>query len=206
MFKNKTIKFRGNYNNKHSLDKGILPENSVPFREPKSAFTLNLIAGLVCLPIYLGVIALVYFKTGKSLSFYEAGDYRGIILAFIMIFPHELLHAMAFPTGSKIDIWFNIKHLQAFVHSTSPTSKSRFIWLSLLPNLIFSYIPLAIWFLMLDPNLTSSKIVFSFGAISALFSCGDLLNVFNALTQMPNGTITQLSGFNSYWYYPEKVN
>ena len=41
---------------------------------------------------------------------------------------------------------------------------------------------------------------FSFCCIS--FGGGDYMNVWNALRQMPRGSIQQISGFHSYWYMP----
>jgi len=47
-------------------------------------------------------------------------------------------------------------------------------------------------------------ILFSFSISSLLLGVGDYVNVFNAAWQMPKNSITQLSGFHSYWYLPEK--
>lgn len=89
----------------------------------------------------------------------------------------------------------------AFVTSTHPTTKIRFIMISLCPNLILGVLPLVVW-LFLPPNLFISNVIFSFGSINLLTGCGDLMNVFNALTQMPKGSYQQISGFNSYWFFP----
>ena len=37
-----------------------------------------------------------------------------------------------------------------------------------------------------------------------LGGAADYLNVINALTQMPKGSLTYLYGMHSYWYIPEK--
>ncbi len=36
--------------------------------------------------------------------------------------------------------------------------------------------------------------------MSIAMGFGDYINVFNALTQRPNGGKTYLNGFHSYWY------
>ena len=41
-----------------------------------------------------------------------------------------------------------------------------------------------------------------FGAMSIIAASGDFINVFNALMQMPAGSLTFLSGMHSYWYLP----
>ena len=81
-------------------------------------------------------------------------------------------------------------------------SKSRFIFLCLLPNIIFGFIPLIIWIFLPNDIGPISQIVFTFAFCSIGMGAGDYLNVFNASIQMPKGSMTQLSGFNSYWYMP----
>ncbi len=123
-------------------------------------------------------------------------------MAILMIIPHEFLHAIVFPKGEKVELWASPMALAVFVVSTAPISKGRFIFLSLLPNIVFGLIPLIIW-ILLPQNLAITEIVFSFASLSLLLGVGDYLNVFNAARQMPKGAIQQLSGMNSYWYMPK---
>ena len=33
---------------------------------------------------------------------------------------------------------------------------------------------------------------------------GDFMNIYNTIKQVPKGAMTQISGFNSYWFFEEK--
>lgn len=86
-----------------------------------------------------------------------------------------------------------------FVVGTEDMSKARFCFMSLLPNIVFAFIPFVIY--MINPSLTffGSLSVFSISA-----GVGDYLNIFNALTQVPKGSRIYLSGMHTYWYKQNK--
>ncbi len=194
--------WKGKYTNEEQLKIGSLPENAVRFKEPKSMLTLNLVAALFIIPVETLIAIAIIIKT--AIGTYTKTDtfsFIPLIFALLTIIPHELLHAICFPKEAEVQFWYNAKHGLAFVFSAHPVSKKRFIFISFLPNLVFGFLPLILW-VVLPLNNTSSEFLLSFAHISLLFGCGDYLNIFNALTQMPKGTITQLYGFNSYWYYP----
>ncbi len=116
------------------------------------------------------------------------------------ILPHEYLHAISFPKDSDVDLWIAPKSLMAFVHCVSPVSKWRFIYLSLLPNLLFGFLPFLLWLILPLEYTVISELLFSFSALNLTLGMGDYLNVYNTITQVPNNAMTQLSGFHSYWY------
>ncbi|MBR4395108.1 MAG: DUF3267 domain-containing protein, partial [Eubacteriaceae bacterium] len=78
-------------------------------------------------------------------------------------------------------------------------SKRRFIFMSLLPNIVFGFIPYVLW--LIFPDWVFLAI---FGALNISSGAGDYINVFNGLTQMPRGSRTYIYGMHSYWYMPEK--
>ncbi|MHB8130977.1 MAG: DUF3267 domain-containing protein, partial [Mobilitalea sp.] len=102
-----------------------------------------------------------------------------------------------------VEVYYSLKHMMAFVISTHPTSKARFIFLSALPSLVFGILPLIIWLFIPPQFQPLGNIIYSFGLFNLFFGCGDFMNIFNATIQMPKGAITQLSGFHSYWYMPK---
>ena len=86
-----------------------------------------------------------------------------------------------------------------FVLGLEPMTKKRFIFMSLLPNLVFGFIP---YFLALTiPQLSFLGV---FGALCIGMGAGDYYNVFNALTQMPKGSYAYMHKMNTYWYVDEK--
>lgn len=196
--------WKGKFKSEDQLPVGTLPDNAVRFKEPETPAKLNLVASLFVIPVILIIAAVMIIKIiiGSGIAGLEPINIWGLILALLMVFPHEMLHAIAFPKEAEVEVWYSIKNMMAFVVSTYPTSKTRFIFLSLLPSIVFGFIPLIVW-IFIPPELSKiSGLLFSFGSYSLMFGVGDFLNVFNAATQMPKGSITQLSGFHSYWYMP----
>ncbi|MPN54176.1 hypothetical protein SDC9_201845 [bioreactor metagenome] len=122
-------------------------------------------------------------------------------MSFLTLLPHEFLHAVCFGKDAEVDLYISVKNLLIFVVSTHPISKARFIFLSLCPNLVFGWLPLLVW-AVLPYNEAYSNILYSFSLICVMLGVGDYLNVFNAIRQMPKGSMQQLSGFHSYLFMP----
>ena len=106
------------------------------------------------------------------------------------------MHAICFKEDAYI--YTNLKDGMLFVVGPETMTKGRFIFMSLLPNIVFAFIPFTVF--LIFPKLT---VLGTFGAISLISGVGDYYNVVNALRQMPRGARTYLYGFNSYWYMPQ---
>lgn len=197
--------WKGKFHSEEQLKIGNLPENAVKFKEPETPAKLSMVASLFIIPVIfiVGITFFIKDKMGISETLYNF-SILGMLLSYLVIIPHEFLHAIAFPVEAEVEIWYSFKHMMAFVFSTHPTSKWRFIFLSLLPNIVFGFIPLVAWIFMPQSLGAITDITINFAIFSLMMGCGDFLNVFNALTQMPKNSITQLSGFHSYWYMKEQ--
>lgn len=68
----------------------------------------------------------------------------GVIIGFLLIIIHELLHAIAYPKNATVYIGIMPKSLTAVALSSSPVKRNRFIFLSILP-IILGIIPLVIF-------------------------------------------------------------
>ena len=75
-----------------------------------------------------------------------------------------------------MNLYYNPTRLLLFVHGTESMSKARFIFLSLLPNVIFGFIPFVIF--MINPVFIWLG---TFGIMSIAMGFGDYINVFNAI-------------------------
>ena len=196
--------YKGIYKNEDQLPKGILPYNAVKFKEPETTGMLILVAALFMLPalilVALIMLSSAFLHGGLNLQRNSFAYITGLVLSFLTIYPHELLHALCFGKNAEVELFIAPKKLMVFVISTQPVTKMRFIFLSLLPNLVFGWFPLLLWAVLPYHNI--SNFVFCFSIMSILFGVGDYLNVFNAIRQMPKGSMQQLSGFHSYWFMP----
>ena len=196
--------YRGRYTGESQLPRADLPPGAVPFREPADTAALNLAAmkwSLLALALAAALgAATIPLRGGLVLG---AGFWfmAGFAASFLTLLPHELLHGLCFGRGAEVHLFVSPKDLMAFVVCTRPVSRGRFILMSLLPNLIFGWLPFLLWCLTRYSG-AGSDILLWFSSCCISFGGGDYLNVWNALRQMPRGSVQQLSGFHSYWYLP----
>ena len=163
------------YMGKFNLDPDSLPQaehkpGAVEFKEADSMKKLSIIANTVRFAALLGSI--------------------------VIIFPHELLHAICFK--KDVYLYTNLKQGMLFVIGTETMSKGRFIFMSMLPNIIFGIVPYVI-------GMIFPKFIFltMFGMICTSMGAGDYYNVFNAIRQVPKNGRVYMSGMRSYWYVEE---
>lgn len=189
------------YQGKYNLNPEILPKikhqpNAVKFKEVSSSKEFAVIAntiGLV-LMVILSIPILLVYKNDLLLYFDDV--MLAVIFPILTMFPHELLHALCFK--EDVYLYTNFKQGMIFVLGTETMSKKRFIFMFLLPNLVFGFLPYCLSF------LGTKYLMFAlWGVIAVAMGAGDYYNVFNALTQMPKGARTYLHQMNSYWYIYE---
>ena len=187
------------YMGKYNLDPESIPAkphkpDCVKFKEPEDSKKLSAIASTISLLLIVIFLIPVFLK-GYQEAFQAVGI--GSLLTLLGLFPHEILHAICF--REDVYLFTNFKQGLLFVVGPEDMSKARFIFMSLLPNLILGVIPYLAF--LANPNL---MILGVFGAMNMAAGAGDYLNVFNAITQMPAGARTYLHHFNSYWYMPKE--
>lgn len=167
---------------------------AVKFKEFESSKGMAIFANIMAFVIMILLIAVSILRFGLL-------EFRfsiiGCILALVILFPHEILHAICFK--GEVHLYTNWKQGMLFVVGTEDMSKARFVFMSLLPNLVFGFLPYLIYL------MTGQAVLGTLGTLAIGMGAGDYYNVFNALTQMPRGARTYLHQFNSYWYMPEEV-
>lgn len=190
------------YRGKYNLDPTTLPTckhqpNAVKFKEVDSTKELADIANGIAIALMILLSIPVYLKYKGSLFDYFDEMMVGAMLPLLTMFPHELIHALCFK--EDVYLYTNFKQGLLFVVGCETMSKQRFIFMSLLPNIVFGFLPYMISFLGIQ-YLTLAVL----GVIAIGMGARDYYNVFNALIQMPKGARTYLYQMNSYWYIPEK--
>ena len=184
------------YKGKFDLDPESLPSlphepGAVKFREAGDTSQLAALATKISISILVFCLALMVIRCGfVSLSYI----FPGFIIATLCAFPHELLHAVCFK--DDVYLYTNVKQGMLFVVGPERMSKARFVFMSLLPNMVFGLLPYVLGLTLDVPPLAAT------GSVSLSMGAGDFYNVYNALTQMPRGAKTYLHKFNSYWYMP----
>lgn len=188
--------YAGKYNgDEKTLPQREHPTNSVPFREPENAKKLSIIANIgAC--ILIALLAVPFgLVSRKYLPDNSTEMMIGSILSMVLLIPHEFLHAICFK--KDVYLYHYLSKGLLFVAGTEDMSKGRFIFMSMLPNLIFGIIPYVLFYFF--PQHVGLGML---GLISIGCGFGDYINVFNAATQMPKGSVTYMCGIHSYWYIP----
>ncbi len=184
--------FAGRYNgDPNSLISHPHEPGYVPFKEIQDMGKLGLIMNGVSLLIAAATI-IPYYLIGRSPL-----EMMGCILMLVSLVPHEFLHGICFP--EEVYMYENLKKGMLFVVGPGTFSKAHFVFMSMLPNIVFGFIPFLIF--LIDPSQT---LLGTLGALSIPAGAGDYYNVFNALTQMPKGSRTYMNGIHSFWYMPKQ--
>ena len=194
--------FKGSYTKDTKLPEAHLPYRAIRYREPETTAAVNISALAYAIPAAIVAIIIIGLQWLLHGTFMFEFNLWGVVAAFMTIIPHEFIHALCFPKNSDVYMYYSLKDMMAFVTCTAPMSKRRFIIMSLLPNAIFGLLPMLFWMIFPDIEWWSSFIGTT-GLVSLFFGCGDYMNVGNTIRQVPEGAITQLSGFHSYWYTKE---
>lgn len=194
------IKFKGKYIDESQLKKGELPMCAVKFKEPDSISKAFLLGGLVSLPVLLVSTILLIFKVGNfmRLPFYQF--ILIILLGIILLYIHELIHALSLPIYIEKEIWSKMNEGALFVYFNKPITKLRFIWVCFAPNLILGYIPFVLFiFGFWDFNNILCNIIGVVSWIMIISGVGDYLNIYNTIIQVPKDAKILNYGLNSYW-------
>ena len=191
------LHYKGKYDlNPESLPHGEHKPGAVKFKEAESSKQMAIIGNIlaVVLMIVFAIPAVWRARPYIADSIWQMP--LGCFASLVTLFPHEFLHAICFK--EDVYLYTNMKQGMLFVVGPETMSKGRFIFMSLLPNLVFGFLPYCIG--MIFPQM---GFFLALGCLSIGMGAGDYYNVFNALWQMPKGAKTYLYQFNSYWYMPE---
>lgn len=190
--------FRKEYDgNPDSLPHGKIKEGSIKFREVDDITQAAILFNVICFIITFGFIVILGMKYGFIKMMTSPSLFMGAIASMLVLFPHELLHAICFK--EEVYLYTALKKGMLFVIGLESMSKKRFVFMSMLPNIVFGFVP---YFLaILFPSLYFLGV---FGAICIGMGAGDYYNVFNALTQMPKNSYAYMHKMNTYWYLHDK--
>ena len=189
------LHYMGKYDlNPDNLPHGEHKEGCVKFKEAEDSKKLAFWANIAAYTIMLVLAVPTCLRLGDRIFDHFLAIYLGIIVSMLVLFPHEILHAICFK--EDVYLYTNWRQGMLFVIGPEDMSKGRFVFMSMLPNLVFGILPYVLGMIFASPFLLA------LGTLTVGMGAGDYYNVFNALTQMPKGARTYLYKFNSYWYMP----
>ena len=117
----------------------------------------------------------------------------GVVLALLVVLPRELLRAVFY----REECWFylNFQDSMPFITGSEHMSRTRFLLLTLVPDLLFGLIPLVLFFIW--PEL---KVLGTMGLICLPMGFGDYLLAWLVLRQVPSDAMVYRQYFHTYWY------
>ena len=187
------LHYGGKYKSEDDLKrKGIEHENAIPFREPDQT-VFAVIANAGCVLFIILLIAGIWFLAEPDLKTLAIQMGIAAFISMALLIPHEVLHALCFK--KDVYLYYNPSTMLVFVYGAESMSKSRFIFMSLLPNIVFGFLPYLMF--IVHPEWVLCGLV---GAFCIGMGFGDYINAMNAAAQMPKGARTYLYGFHSFWY------
>lgn len=190
------IKWIGKYNgnNLPVVDVGA-DTKSLPEVTTRSAFMLIPILLMFafcvhCKRVYLGGIA-----------FSRITWMIGILIALLFFPVHELLHAICFPAGSQVFMFYTMQGLG--ITCTTPMTRNRFIFVNLFPSIILGGISLILFLVIPCTYAFASTVLCVFSLLHLGGGYADYLNVIHLL-KLSKNTIIQISGAKIYWRQCDK--
>lgn len=140
--------------------------------------------------VILSIPILLVYKNDLLLYFDDV--MLAVIFPILTMFPHELLHALCFK--EDVYLYTNFKQGMVFVLGTETMSKKRFIFMSLLPNLVFGFLSYCLSF------LETKYLMFALWGVIAVAMGQEIIIMFSMLLHK---CLKELYQMNSYWYIPE---
>ena len=137
------LHYGGKYKNPQDLkNDGILPENAVIFREPDMRL-LSIIGNIGAIVVLAVLTAIVYLICKPDFRHFMNQNFTATLLFMALLIPHEILHALCF--REDVYLYNGLSMGLLFIYGTESMSKARFIFMSLLPNLVLGVVPFVLF-------------------------------------------------------------
>ncbi len=178
-----------------------LPSNAVQVIEAESQAELLKQSYFLIVPLIIVFIALIII--GKKKNWFmpsKKGFIIGAVSSFLLQGLHELLHGIAFPTGSTVYIGIIKGNFSGYATSTDPMSVIQCVVYYLLPAFVLGIVPLLVFGLDKEKKSTFCWFCYGFALIGLVQTAPDWFALFPILRQAPREAIIQMSGWHTYWY------
>ena len=175
---------------------GELSKNAKKMNMPTTSKEMMIKALPFIIPALVILFLSVYFKSGE---FFLLRLYIiiGVLLGFLALIIHELLHAIVYP--KKANVYIGIAKPITFVALASyPLKKEKFILMCLLPY-ILGIIPLILFWIMPITDMKIHSILFGLSAMGLGSPYPDLFNVYQVLKQTPKNCKIQFYKDDTYY-------
>ena len=174
---------------------GELSKNAKKMNMPTTSKEMMIKALPFIIPALVILFLSVYFKSGE---FFLLRLYIiiGVLLGFLALIIHELLHAIVYPKNANVYIGI-AKPITFVALASYPLKKEKFILMCLLPY-ILGIIPLILFWIMPITDMKIHSILFGLSAMGLGSPYPDLFNVYQVLKQTPKNCKIQFYKDDNY--------
>lgn len=175
---------------------GELSKNAKKMNMPTTSKEMMIKALPFIIPALVILFLSVYFKSGE---FFLLWLYIiiGVLLGFLALIIHELLHAIVYPKNANVYIGI-AKPITFVALASYPLKKEKFILMCLLPY-ILGIIPLILFWIMPITDMKIHSILFGLSAMGLGSPYPDLFNVYQVLKQTPKNCKIQFYKDDTYY-------
>ena len=175
---------------------GELSKNAKKMNMPTPSKEMMIKALPFIIPALVILFLSVYFKSGE---FFLLRLYIiiGVLLGFLALIIHELLHAIVYPKNANVYIGI-AKPITFVALASYPLKKEKFILMCLLPY-ILGIIPLILFWIMPITDMKIHSILFGLSAMGLGSPYPDLFNVYQVLKQTPKNCKIQFYKDDTYY-------
>ena len=175
---------------------GELSKNAKKMNMPTTSKEMMIKALPFIIPAFVILFLSVYFKSGE---FFLLRLYIiiGVLLGFLALIIHELLHAIVYPKNANVYIGI-AKPITFVALASYPLKKEKFILMCLLPY-ILGIIPLILFWIMPITDMKIHSILFGLSAMGLGSPYPDLFNVYQVLKQTPKNCKIQFYKDDTYY-------
>ena len=175
---------------------GELSKNAKKMNMPTTSKEMMIKALPFIIPALVILFLSVYFKSGE---FFLLRLYIiiGVLLGFLALIIHELLHAIVYPKNANVYIGI-AKPITFVALASYPLKKEKFILMCLLPY-ILGIIPLILFWIMPITGMKIHSILFGLSAMGLGSPYPDLFNVYQVLKQTPKNCKIQFYKDDTYY-------
>ena len=180
----------------------VLPESAKRIDEPENPTELQKKAlpyGAVSLALCIAVMLVKTISAGARTVNPFAILLFIILFLPIMLFLHEIMHAIVYPPEAMAEIGFAPKHFAAMVLVSHPLSRRRFLLSTLAPAAL-GIIPLVLFIITPPSWHFLNSLTFSLYCIGFITPYPDYFMAVNILRQVPKNAVVQFSGDRTYWF------
>lgn len=175
---------------------GDLSKNAKKMNMPTTSKEMMIKALPFIIPTFIILFLSVYFKSGEVylLRLYII---IGVLLGFLALIIHELLHAIVYPKNANVYIGI-AKPITFVALASYPLKKGKFILMCLLPY-ILGIVPLILFWIMPITDMKIHSILFGLSAMGLGSPYPDLFNVYQVLKQTPKNCKIQFYKDDTYY-------